>query len=340
MPKAKQLPSGSWRCRVYIPKTATSPATYKSITAPTRKQAEMEAALFDLQKKEPEAEITFGEAIDRYVQAKSSIISPSTIHGYKSLRRHAFPTIISLPLSALDEETQQRAINLYAASHTPKTVRNASGLLSAVMHLYCPKKAFSLSLPQPKKKRITIPTDDEILLLMHEVNGTDMETAIIFAATLGLRRSEISATKKTDFTFKTGKVHIQRAMVRDDDNVWHIKLPKSDAGDRIMDVPRAVLNYVEALPDDKEYLVPLNPDIIGNTFWRLKKRLNLSFRLHDLRHYYASVLLALNVPDKYAIKRTGHATTHMLKAVYQHIIENKDDELDLVINSHMDGLIS
>lgn len=300
----------------------------------------MEAAMWDLKKKQPEAEITLGEAMDRYVQAKSAIISPSTIHGYKSLRRHAFPTIVKLPLSSLNEETQQTAINLYAASHTPKTVRNASGLLSAVMRLYCPQNAFSLSLPQPKKKRITIPTEDEIILLMNEVKGTDMETVIIFAATLGLRRSELSAIKKTDFNFKTGKVHIQRAMVRGDDNIWYIKLPKSDAGDRIMDVPRAVLHYVESLPDDTEYLISMNPGILGDTFGRLKTRMNLSFRLHDLRHYYASILLALGVPDKYAIKRTGHSTTHMLKAVYQHIIENKDEELDIVINNHMDGLIS
>ncbi len=44
-------------------------------------------------------------------------------------------------------------------------------------------------------------------------------------------------------------------------------------------------------------------------------------------HYYASTLLALGVPDKYAMKRMGHATPHMLKNVYQHRFESKDADI-------------
>ena len=37
----------------------------------------------------------------------------------------------------------------------------------------------------------------------------------------------------------------------------------------------------------------------------------------------ASVMLRLNVPDKYAMERMGHSTNNMLKNVYQHTMNDK-----------------
>ena len=47
------------------------------------------------------------------------------------------------------------------------------------------------------------------------------------------------------------------------------------------------------------------------------------FRLHDLRHYTASMLLALGVPNKYAMNIMGHETERMLTTVYQHLKNQK-----------------
>ena len=54
-----------------------------------------------------------------------------------------------------------------------------------------------------------------------------------------------------------------------------------------------------------------------------------------MRHYNASVMLALNVPDKYAMERMGHRTNHMLKNVYQHTIIEKQKEIGDKINEYM-----
>lgn len=51
------------------------------------------------------------------------------------------------------------------------------------------------------------------------------------------------------------------------------------------------------------------------------------YRFHDLRHVQASVMLMLNVPDKYAMERMGHASTNMLKNVYQHTMKSKSEEV-------------
>jgi len=46
------------------------------------------------------------------------------------------------------------------------------------------------------------------------------------------------------------------------------------------------------------------------------------------------MMLANNVPDKYAMKRMGHATNSMLKTVYQHTMDAKDQEVTEAINEY------
>jgi integrase len=43
-------------------------------------------------------------------------------------------------------------------------------------------------------------------------------------------------------------------------------------------------------------------------------------------------MLAAGVPDKYSMKRMGHATNNMLKTVYQHTIKEKEKQYDSVSN--------
>ena len=74
------------------------------------------------------------------------------------------------------------------------------------------------------------------------------------------------------------------------------------------------------------------PDNITKMFPGLLRRSGLRHF-----HYYASIMLANNVPDKYAMKRMGHATNSMLKNVYQHIITQKDQEVTVVMNNFFSG---
>ena len=58
------------------------------------------------------------------------------------------------------------------------------------------------------------------------------------------------------------------------------------------------------------------------------------FRFHDLRHVNASVMLGLNIPDKYAMERMGHATNNMLKTVYQHTMSEKSKQVADTVDSY------
>ena len=82
------------------------------------------------------------------------------------------------------------------------------------------------------------------------------------------------------------------------------------------------------------------PDTISKEFIDIRNALGLKCRFHDLRHYNASIMLALNVPDKYAMKRMGYSTPATLKKVYQHTMQDKEKEVTSTINSQMSSLFS
>lgn len=56
-----------------------------------------------------------------------------------------------------------------------------------------------------------------------------------------------------------------------------------------------------------------------------------------MRHYYASIMLALGVPDKYAMERMGHSTNSMLKH-YQESVKEKDIEINNAMNDYFSRL--
>ena len=91
-------------------------------------------------------------------------------------------------------------------------------------------------------------------------------------------------------------------------------------------------------PQGQGPVFPFTPDRITSRFEQLQLRClgGVKYRFHDLRHYHASIMLALGVPNKYAMERMGHATDNMLKTVYQHTMQDKQQEIARQLNRYFD----
>jgi integrase len=61
-------------------------------------------------------------------------------------------------------------------------------------------------------------------------------------------------------------------------------------------------------------------------FTRLCRELTISVRLHDLRHFAATQLLAAGVPVRTVAGRLGHANAATTLNVYAHVLESSDEE--------------
>lgn len=66
----------------------------------------------------------------------------------------------------------------------------------------------------------------------------------------------------------------------------------------------------------------MNPDYITHRFGRVLKKIDVPhFRFHDLRHYAASIMHAIGVPDQYILQRGGWASDNIMKTVYRNVID-------------------
>lgn len=340
-PKPERLPSGNWRIRLQIE------GKRYSVTKPTKAECKEEVkklyAGFEIEKKSP---MTVGEAIDRYISEKSKVLSPYTIKGYNTIRRCYFPALMNINLTDLEQrDIQQAIVREQVLGKSPKTIKNAHGLLTATLQAYRPKFHTESKLPKAVKTERDIFTEDEMAKVWQAAKGDKYELAILLASWFGLRMSEVRGLTFSDVTWNGDHyIHIRRAKIRIK-GADLIKPPKTAAGNRIIKLPEVLWKKIKAEFDSRSgfnmnnYICPYSISAINKGFIRICKKAGVKpCRFHDLRHFAASVSLALGVPDKYSMKRMGHATENMLKTTYQHTLKSKEEEYADMVDTHMEAL--
>lgn len=347
----EKLKSGNWRCIAYLGYDSDNKQRRKSFTAETAKKARQLAvqaeAEFDTTGIRPGEDapssdgMTLGEAISKYIALRSTVLSPATVRGYESIRRNRLGSIINKSVYALTNDDIQGAISLEAETQSPKTVRNVHGLLSAALNIYRPDLSVKVVLPQKRIEEIAIPSKEEIALLSEAAKDSgdhNLYLAILFGYQLGLRRSEICALTFGDLT-QTAEgyiVRVSKAMVTAPKGEWVIKPPKTTAGYRSLPTTTAITAQLSVLDqrDKNAQIVPLNPDQISNRFRALQTMCGIgAYRFHDLRHYNASVMIAMGIPTLYITQRLGHQGDNMIKRVYGHLLQNKQEDVNSQLNA-------
>lgn len=343
MATARKLPSGSWRCLVYDFTDETGKRIYKSFTSSDtspkgKREAEKLASEYALNKEKiVKNDKTFAQCATEYISKREKVLSPRTIMDYKRILKKELDSIKDIPIHQIDQDMVQDLINNDADIHSPKTVRNTHGFISAVLKANRPDFALNTRLPQAKKPKLYIPTDEDIKTILRDVRGTEMELPILLAAFGPMRRGEISALHTNNI--KGNTVHVCQNMVKkntDKGYAWIIKVPKTEEGDRFILFPDEVAEFWK---DKEGYLVSLNPDRITDRFGRILKRLGIpQFRFHDLRHYSASVQHAMGIPDAYIMQRAGWSSDKVLKNIYRHTLSDREKEMNNIANEHFSKL--
>ena len=336
MATAKKLPSGSWRCQVYDYTDDNGKRHYKSFTGKTKREAEHFAAEYaDTKKEKPKIlRVTVGKAIDNYIEIKNNVLSPSTIRGYKVIRRNHYKNIESVLLEDLTQEIIQIWVNSLSAEKDAKTVKNAHGLLSATLSVYLPDLTLRTSLPKKQKEIPYIPTENDIRLIIEYLkeNDTEMLKAVYLSAFGTLRRSEICSLAGEDI--EGNVIHVHSALVVDDSSNWIRKNTKTASSDRYIQMPEFVINILPKSGD----VVSINPTIITKRFSSILKKMDIPhFRFHDLRHYSASIMHTIGIPDQYIMQRGGWSSDNVLKAVYRNTMDDYTKKFSDQINNYFEN---
>ena len=333
-PTPVQLPSGSWRCQVMVSGKRISVVDQDPAVAHAKALA-LKAGL--IQRERPATSMTVGEAIDRYIQNNDGVLSPATIKGYWKMRKNDFCRIENTKLPELTQDAVQRWVNGMSKNKSPKSVKNAHGLLSAVLAVYAPSMRLRTSMPKKQPKEIKIPDVDEIKMILNAVRGTVMELPILFAIWLGLRESEIRGL--TWGCIDGNRMHIKQAIVDGFEGPC-LKGTKTYSGDRWITIPDRILDVLDAQKRDGEYIVKLSGQAMYKRFSRMCEKLGLPhYRFHDLRHTAASIAMAAGVPNPYIQQMMGHKTDNMLKNVYLHTVRSQEDRYSKVIAEAYENIL-
>jgi hypothetical protein len=134
MAKAKKMPSGNWRVRVYSHTDNSGKKIYESFTASTKQEAEMLAAKFaNSVERKRESDINIAQAVASYIEANDGTLSPSTIKGYLKDSKYFEPIGRIRIRKVTNADLQKFISDLSARGLSPKTISNVWGLLNPLI---------------------------------------------------------------------------------------------------------------------------------------------------------------------------------------------------------------
>jgi integrase len=195
--------------------------------------------------------------------------------------------------------------------------------------------------PREQVKPIVPPDPAAVSKLIRSLDGDTMLAAFVrMAATTGCRRSELCALQWDDFDLDRGVLVVTRAL----DGTGGVKLTKTGQAKTMALDPATVAALtrwrgdllklslrvragapVWVFPASRDLSVCVNPSTMTHRWARLRDSHGLDgVRLHDLRHFMASRMLAQGVDVRTVANRLGHANPTTTLRVYAHLIPEAD----------------
>jgi integrase len=183
-------------------------------------------------------------------------------------------------------------------------------------------------LPRLRRREaaMAIPTQEVVRSIL-EASDPRFRAFVGLCAFAGLRLGEAAALQVGDVDFLRRRVHVRRQVQRLNGS-FEVRLPKYNS-ERIVHVPDALLQMLSehvalGLPYDWLFAdaddVPPHQNTIGYRWRTTLQRAGVTdVRLHDLRHFYASGLIASGC-DVVAVQRAlGHAKPITTLTTYAHL---------------------
>jgi integrase len=201
--------------------------------------------------------------------------------------------------------------------------------------------------PRCERDEMRSLTAEEVQQYLATFDRTDLGAAIAVAIGSGCRRGELLALRWSDVDLEQGTLRIARSLERVTLRTakrtryeLRFKEPKTKRSRRTVALPPFVvarlrrcrveqaerfLHAGAGRPDSSTLLferdgLPWNPNTFGLTFARIARDAKLpKVRLHDLRHSFASLLLAGGADLKTVSTALGHSTIAVTADTYAHV---------------------
>ena len=298
------------------------------------------------------------DLLERWLDLSEADLSPTTLRRYRGLIDvHIAGALGDRPLHKIrtsDLDAFYLAL-VRQVGLAPATVRQVHAILRRALGQavrwgwIVSNPAVNTSPPRVRRPDIKPPTPVEVLRLIQTADEADPEFSCFLrlAAATGARRGELCALRWSSFDpfghtvlikravievpggllEKDTKTHSARRIALDPDSLVLVDAHQARMTERarIAGVELATDPYLFSL--DPDCGRPWSPDRVTKRFVSLRHRLGMeSVRLHDLRHFAATRLLAAGVPVRTVSGRLGHANASTTLGVYAHFLEESDQQ--------------
>jgi integrase len=362
----RQRGKGAWELRVYRgidPETGRQRWLTKTVHG-SRRHAQTQLAT--LVEEASHARIragTVGDLLERWFSAASAHWAPSTVRQTRSVvTHHLLPHLGHMAVTKL---TTADIDDLYAhllrvggrnaRRLSPGTVHRVHVVLHRALaqavrwEWIWTNPASTATPPRLEPAEIRPPSADSVAALLESVRGTDpaLFTYLRLAVCTGARRSQLLALRWDEVDLARGAIAFTRALVQGPDGP-ELRPTKNRRSYRVaLDADtlavvdehwRRVLQLantadIEA-PGERfvfsrgsDGVDPWRPNLVTKRFIRARRAAGLpQFRLHDLRHFMATQMLAAGVPIATVSQRLSHARASTTLNVYAHAVPGGDEE--------------
>ena len=261
------------------------------------------------------------------------------------LRLHVYPTLGHRPIAAVRTSEIQALVHRLGERLAPSTIEVVYGRVVAVFRAAVRDRVITTSpctgirLPsKPPASMLEVLSTEQVYALVDAI-APRYAALVLTAAGTGLRPGELFGLRTDRVDFLRRAVHVDQQVARLAAGGVGLAPLKTQASYRSVPLPQTVADAMAAhlarWPAHAETGVMFTNERSGliqehpfSAAWRTAKRKSAApgwATPHDLRHYYASVLIRSGNSVKVLQARLGHASAKTTLDVYAHLFPDEED---------------
>jgi integrase len=357
MATLRQRRPGVWEIRVFTGRDEGGRPTQVSKTVRgTKREAQRVAATLESRPPSNAGGRTVADVLVAWREVNDPVWAETSRRDYESrvaqIDADAIATVNVARLSVADVErwhARMRKTGEAAIRSRHSTLRAA--LAQAVRWDWAGVNVASQArLRQPKRAPREAMTAEDVRAAIEAARELDRAAgvALRLAAVGGLRRAELAALRWNDVDGDRLKIDSSACAMRGDGQPIVEDVPTKTASARVVTLDERTIDEIAQLRSQREQISPYmfsdtvgpaNPDRIG---WWWKRARDLSgidsrWRLHDLRHWTATMAITSGHDVRTVAGRLGHANPAMTLRVYAHAVEGADQALASTLGDLLDA---
>lgn len=296
-------------------------------------------------------QMTMNEYLDKWLETVAkNRLREHTFEGYKNwLDRYARPTLGEkkianlkpMDIQSLYSEMIGRGLRSRSVEYTHAILRTA--LKQAVKWNIIMRNPCDLvELPRKERKEMKALSPEEASRFLAHAKADKCGIIFSFALATGMRPNEYLALRWSDVDWERGTATVQRSLAWKAKGGFSFNEPKTSKSRRTVPLPTTLLRELRSHKiHQAEHRLSMGPDytnldlvfatdlgtpihhrnLAQRHFAKILTKASLpKFRLYDLRHSCATLLLSANENPKVVSERLGHASIVLTLDTYSHVL--------------------